>query len=122
MTDYVIYRGRFRRDYQFAAITKKTAQLYKLGSSTGYDAQIYHKEAEIILPETEAKALYAKVRALQDYRNAIIKDAQEDCDRRTAQAIEAQRAETAKTGSVEDESAVTKECAQKGGPNAPILQ
>jgi hypothetical protein len=32
-----------------------------------------------------------------------------------AQAIEARRAETAKTGSVEDESAVPKECAQKGG-------
>jgi hypothetical protein len=33
---------------------------------------------------------------------------------RLAQAIEARRAETG-TGSVEDESAVPKECAQKGG-------
>jgi hypothetical protein len=106
MSQFVIYRGGWKSDYQLARIGAKTPKLYKLADSTGFQRQIGHNEAVLILDDAEEAArLYQELLGFRKECEAAVNAAHDRYRQRAAQAIEAQRAETPKSGSVH-ESAV----------------
>ena len=95
---YVLYRGGGGRGYQIARVEKKTAQLYKLNNSTGYDRQIYHKEAVLELTNGEfARSLYKALDAICDEREAEIGLVRERAEARMHELVEDARRRCAQT-------------------------